>query len=101
MDRKDVYKIDSDGHDLYRRDEVKLDGNGREAELIVAGLRALRAQIALRDITDERPSANGGLYSGGGTQRPRGSGVPMADEVDKLFAEIGKPNFIEETSEAS
>ncbi|GAC1503470.1 MAG: hypothetical protein NVS1B10_08570 [Candidatus Saccharimonadales bacterium] len=80
-----------------RRDQVILEGTGREAELIIAGLRVLRGQIAIRDITVE--SEHGFSYGHG--SRFQGNGVPLAGEVDELLEQIAEPKPFNESSEAS
>jgi hypothetical protein len=91
MERKDVRKSSGE-----RNDHVVLEGNGREAELIVAGLKLLAAQIAMRDIIIDR-GPGGWLYPQGGG-RDQGKGVPINGEVDRLLEAIKKPNYITETT---
>ena len=73
-------------------DEVWLLGSGREAELIVAGLKVLQGQIAIRDATVEQGQFNNAYQTGSQLQ---GEGVPLAGEVEELIEQIGKPHFTE------
>ncbi len=89
MERKDI--ASSYGPREPRHDRVSFDGSGREAELLVTGLRALAAQIAIRDVTTE--ASNGYFYPHG--SRHQGDGVPLAGEIATLLAQIENPNFVE------
>lgn len=63
-------------------------GSRREADLVVRGLRALRAVVALNEAAGVERTHDGlpGLGS-----------APRPEELDELIASIGKPNYVGET----
>ena len=90
MDRKDIEGFAFRGR-VEKPEKVVLVGNGREAELLVAGLRVLAGQIAIRDsMTLE------GLSHYGTGGREQGRGVPLIGEVEELLSQIVTPNYVAE-----
>jgi hypothetical protein len=98
MERRDIERYRPKGHDYEgeRCDDVTLFGNGREAELIVAGLKLLAAQIAIRDVmTKESSTAIDGGTRYPVTSRAQSRGVPLRREVDELINSISDQNFVD------
>lgn len=90
MERKDIKGIN---HHLDPNDKVLLEGTGREAELIVAGLKLLAAQVAIRDVTvTYDPYLDIHTHPSG--RRGQGRGVPLSGEVDGLLSQIATANYI-------
>ena len=88
MERKDVKIRPID--EYQPNDEVTLSGNGREAELIVAGLKVLQGQIGIRDAIVEHGQFNNEYPTGSQVQN---GGVPLAGEVERLIIQIGEPHY--------
>ncbi len=96
MERSDVKKTSYGvGRAEFRHDEVTFIGNGREAELIIAGLRTLRGAIAIRDVTVGSHQVGGDpvLFPEGAPKRRQGEKLPLFREVDVLIESITSPNF--------
>jgi hypothetical protein len=74
-------------------DEVILEGTGRDAELIVAGLRTLLAQLTIRDTISGHGCSD---YQYGTGRKFQGQGFALVGEVTDLLAQIENKNYIEE-----
>ncbi|HXR50209.1 MAG TPA: hypothetical protein VN778_04250 [Verrucomicrobiae bacterium] len=94
MERQDIKKLWPSVGCSIRKDEVTFHGTGREAELIVAGLKVLAGQIAIRDAVSEEPVSAVDSRPYSDYKRDQGRGVPLKGEVDKLLQDIREPNFV-------
>jgi hypothetical protein len=95
MEREDIKGTRSGpGYRARPDDDVVLRGDGREAELIVAGLKVLAGQIAVRDAITMEPKESG-LFNYTRSGRSQGAGVALSGEVNELLRQIEKPHYVE------
>lgn len=72
---------------------TELSGSVREADLIVRGLKALKAHLLLSEAAGVTSKYHADIH--GSTMRPV-NGAPTLGEVESLLASIEQPNFVGE-----
>ena len=78
------------GHATVDESTTELVGSRREADLIVRGLKALKAQVELRQAAGI-PTVDDNKWS----EESLGA-APREAELDTLLEQIGKPNYVAE-----